>query len=53
VALAYVVGFVVLLGTLGWEPHERVRSSVEPGAIVANADTRALPDYAMPPKEDH
>ncbi|HET7596239.1 MAG TPA: hypothetical protein VFK15_04850, partial [Burkholderiales bacterium] len=41
VALAYVVGFVVLLGTLGWEPHERVRSSIEPGTIVANAEMRA------------
>jgi Na+/H+ antiporter NhaD/arsenite permease-like protein len=51
VALAYVVGFVVLLGTLGWEPHERVRSSIEPGAIVANAEMPARPDYRIDSKE--
>ena len=52
VALAYVVGFAVLLATLGWEPHERVRSSVEPGAIVADAGMHAPYQRAIDP-QDH
>jgi len=34
VALAYVIGFIILLATLGWQPHEPHRVPVAGAAGV-------------------
>jgi hypothetical protein len=33
--LAYVVGFAVLMGSLGWQPQPRLRDAVPPAAEAA------------------
>jgi hypothetical protein len=47
VAAAYVIGFFVLLVTLGWEPHEPHRSGhVAPATVAAPASAaRPLPAH--------
>ncbi len=43
VALAYVIGFFVLLWTLGWEPHERHKVPAPAPVTVGINDVSSLP----------
>jgi hypothetical protein len=38
VALAYVVGFVVMLALLGWNPHEPRKASAAASAAVTQSE---------------
>jgi Na+/H+ antiporter NhaD/arsenite permease-like protein len=37
VAIAYVIGFFVMLALVGWEPHERHRGAASPATITSPA----------------
>ena len=39
VAIAYVVGFFVMLTLMGWEPRERHKSSATPAAVDPNMES--------------
>ena len=43
VALAYIVGFIVLNFSLGWQPHEAHKATTPATAIEAPVGTEALP----------
>lgn len=44
VAIAYVVGFFVMLAVLGWEPHDRHKeSSIVPDAVATLSSQTVLP----------
>jgi Na+/H+ antiporter NhaD/arsenite permease-like protein len=55
VAIAYVVGFVVMLALVGWEPQERDKRSAAPAAAVASwtASPLAPPENSGRPSGEH
>lgn len=46
VPIAYVVGFFVMLGIMGWEPHERHKPA--PAGSAISAPVQAQPAIAVP-----
>ena len=37
IAVAYVVGFFVMLAVMGWEPHDKHKSGAIPAPVAASA----------------
>jgi Na+/H+ antiporter NhaD/arsenite permease-like protein len=52
VAVAYVVGFFVLLAVLGWQPHPKRTEAVAPAAVPAATLPAADADMAVMKKAD-